>query len=336
MRHRLRDRANIGHSPPSRAANRPPRRGERKVRLSNKRAVAEEATLGRSRGESTSSAYSPEPEYEDTVQRLPCQDILFETAVLDECLGEGVEAAEEWWKDDERTEEAPFAALLQQLAGCVDLTVPVNHSSSHAEDRCSNEAGFCNMATSPDSSNLAASLDSSNMADHSLRRGRDSCCTGNKNALAARLNRLRKKEYVAGLENQVTRLSEENRDLQRERVVLSARVRVLEEESRYLRAVLANDSALSKILGRLTGLGGTRLSTSLFREPRVACGDHDYALPRTRQESEEEAPPGGGVCLHVDQDKVSVEFCAVCARKAYSADKIFSFRSFLALLHCRS
>ncbi|XP_063287544.1 CREB/ATF bZIP transcription factor [Pelobates fuscus] len=175
----------------------------------------------------------------------------------------------------------------------------------------------------------SASVDSDKMAPTAtptFPRNR-SRCQGNKNALAARLNRLRKKEYVSGLESSVARLTGENQQLQRERQALGARVRELEQEARYLRAVLANDSSLSQLLGRLTGLGGVRLSTSLFLDPATSGGDHDYALPGFRQDLDQarEAGEGAhpcGVCLHVDREKVSVEFCASCARKAVSATKM--------------
>ncbi|KAE8627859.1 hypothetical protein XENTR_v10007189 [Xenopus tropicalis] len=215
------------------------------------------------------------------------------------------EGAAHWWHQHEVLgEEEQFAELFQQLVGSVDLTGTIDSSTPQADSK---------------------------MAATSGRKAKGRC-PDNKNAVAARLNRLRKKEYVRGLENQVTRLSEENKSLQYERKSLCSRVRDLEGEVHYLRAVLANDSALSLVLSRLTGLGGTRLSTSLFSEPHGSGGDHDYALPLTTGRSEQEANEGGGVCLHVDRDKLSVEFCAVCARSASSAGKMW----FLAFLCSRS
>uniref|UniRef100_A0A4W5RS34 CREB/ATF bZIP transcription factor n=1 Tax=Hucho hucho TaxID=62062 RepID=A0A4W5RS34_9TELE len=69
----------------------------------------------------------------------------------------------------------------------------------------------------------------------------------NKNAIAARMNRLKKKEYVNGLENKVGSLSSENHILKQENVQLNKRVEELEDESRYLRAVLANESMLAQL-----------------------------------------------------------------------------------------
>ncbi|KAG5843858.1 hypothetical protein ANANG_G00155350 [Anguilla anguilla] len=142
----------------------------------------------------------------------------------------------------------------------------------------------------------------------------------NKNAIAARMNRLRKKEYVNGLENKVTSLAAENRNLRQENEHLNKRVEDLEDEARYLRAVLANESSLGQLLSRLSGVNGMKVSTSLFQEPNK--NDHDYALPRKKVKIEENET-SGGVCLHVDKNHVSVEFCTKCAESASTALKIF-------------
>uniref|UniRef100_A0A8C4S7Z7 X-box-binding protein 1 n=1 Tax=Erpetoichthys calabaricus TaxID=27687 RepID=A0A8C4S7Z7_ERPCA len=149
----------------------------------------------------------------------------------------------------------------------------------------------------------------------------------NRNAIAARMNRLKKKEYVQGLESRVARLSTENQELREENTHLNKRVESLEDETRYLRAVLSNDSVLAQLLGRLTGVNGVKLSTSLFRE--CVESDHDYTRPMRS-----EMPEGdlGGVCLHVDKNHVSVEFCSKCAHSAGSSFKIFFLGDCSAIL----
>ncbi|XP_039656623.1 CREB/ATF bZIP transcription factor isoform X1 [Perca fluviatilis] len=142
----------------------------------------------------------------------------------------------------------------------------------------------------------------------------------NKNAIAARLNRLRKKEYVDSLEKKVGVLSSENNVLKQENSQLTKRVEELEDETRYLRAVLANESMLAQLLSRLSGVNGMKLSSSLFQGPH--SNDHDYALPRKRVKVEEKET-AGGVCLHVDKNHVSVEFCTKCAESASTSLKIF-------------
>lgn len=141
----------------------------------------------------------------------------------------------------------------------------------------------------------------------------------NKNAIAARLNRLRKKEYVTSLEKKVGVLSTENVALKQENSQLTKRVEELEDETRYLRAVLANESMLAQLLSRLSGVNGMKLSSSLFQGPDP--NDHDYALPRKRVKVEEKET-SGGVCLHVDKNHVSVEFCTKCAESASTSLKM--------------
>lgn len=141
----------------------------------------------------------------------------------------------------------------------------------------------------------------------------------NKNAIAARMNRLKKKEYVNSLERQVGVVSSENTVLKRENSQLTKRVEELEDETRYLRAVLANESMLAQLLSRLSGVNGMKLSSSLFQGP--GSNDHDYALPRKRVKVAEKET-SGGVCLHVDKNHVSVEFCTKCAESASTALKM--------------
>ncbi|KAL0994567.1 hypothetical protein UPYG_G00124110 [Umbra pygmaea] len=66
------------------------------------------------------------------------------------------------------------------------------------------------------------------------RKWRDdpSGCMNNKNAIAARMNRLKKKEYVNGLEKKVGSLSSENHILKQENIHLNKRVDELEDETR--------------------------------------------------------------------------------------------------------
>ncbi|KAM5181962.1 CREB/ATF bZIP transcription factor [Mantella aurantiaca] len=235
-----------------------------------------------------------------SAEAAACRDEESLISDLTELLRAEGEAAAWWTEDGERPVESSLADLLQELA---------------ASDEGDAAAVCCRRPDSPPAEAASATPNMASSAGHRAAAARGD----NRNALAARLNRLRKKEYVSGLEGKVARLSEDNQRLERERRDLAERVRQLEEESRYLRAVLANDSALSHLLGRLTGLGGVKLSTSLFsaEKPR----EHDYALP-----AEEREPPGGGggggVCLHVDQEKVSVEFCPACSRSAASTAKM--------------
>ncbi|XP_061910183.1 CREB/ATF bZIP transcription factor [Entelurus aequoreus] len=59
-----------------------------------------------------------------------------------------------------------------------------------------------------------------------------SFAVGNKNAIAARLNRLKKKEYINSLEKKVGMMSTENNTLKVENSQLTKRVEELEDETR--------------------------------------------------------------------------------------------------------
>ncbi|XP_074839695.1 CREB/ATF bZIP transcription factor [Carettochelys insculpta] len=229
-------------------------------------------------------------------------------------LGEVAPAAEELVE-----QEDPFAGL--ELGDLLEAAQP------HWDLDVELSGCFCGQWDEPESAPGAAGR----------RRGGASsggAAAGNrlKAAAAARLNRLKKKQYVLGLESRLQGLAAENRQLRDRNRGLSRRLRDLERETSYLRAVLANQSALGQLLSRLAGAGGLRLRTSLFRDtdpPQAGeSSDHDYALPSQEAgelEAEERAA-SGGICLHLDRDQLSVEFCSVCARRASASFKIFFFR----------
>lgn len=176
-------------------------------------------------------------------------------------------------------------------------------------------AGFA-VAKDPGQASTASSPERMSSRFKLKNGAKQPSSVSNKNAIAARLNRLKKKEYVSSLERKVSVLSTENGGLRQENCELSKRVEELEDETRYLRAVLANESMLAQLLSRLSGVNGMKLSSSLFQGHD--SNEHDYALTRKRVRVEEKET-SGGVCLHVDKNHVSLEFCTKCAERAGSA-----------------
>uniref|UniRef100_A0A8C4Q3G9 X-box-binding protein 1 n=1 Tax=Eptatretus burgeri TaxID=7764 RepID=A0A8C4Q3G9_EPTBU len=176
------------------------------------------------------------------------------------------------------------------------------------------------------------------------RRRRRKLQKNRKNAIAARLNRQRKKRYVEGLEVQVGDLEHEKQQLQNECEHLEGRVKQLEGEVVYLRSVLSNDSALAGLLNLVTCAGRTGLlKTHTSPRTNSLAAEHDYAgcgenkmsfraecvdtvleraerngsrYPLTESETPKNGVSVGGLCLHVDRGLVSVELCAVCAQQA--------------------
>ncbi|XP_062870137.1 CREB/ATF bZIP transcription factor [Trichomycterus rosablanca] len=181
------------------------------------------------------------------------------------------------------------------------------------------DAGLQDLGLSAEKTDVSAVTLSNSRASTRRQKLQDLSGNINKNALAARLNRLKKKEYLTGLEQSVGSLTSENQLLKQENISLTKRVEELENETRYLRAVLANESTLAQLLSRLSGVNGMKLSTSLFQKSNE--NDHDYAMPRKKVKVEDKAA-AGGVCLHVDTGHVSVEFCTRCAESASASIKM--------------
>ena len=132
-----------------------------------------------------------------------------------------------------------------------------------------------------------------------------------KNAIIAKLNREKKKLHISCLEEQNRVLSEENGSLKRKLEKTEKSHELLEEEVIYLKSVIANQSTLSDLLKSINP-SSLNLTTSFNL-------DHDYEGSIKRSRSD--VAPTGGVCLHVANQQVSMEFCAKCAQMANGAKR---------------
>ena len=144
------------------------------------------------------------------------------------------------------------------------------------------------------------------------------CGQTKRNALNAKINRERKKVYMQKLENDVDELRSENADLTISVKSYRKKCGKLLNEVEYLRAVLRNDSALSSILKNVGSsslnmkYGNSELEPNCKAsdpKKRLASSflDHDYESKRSKS----------GVCLHVvNNNQVSIEFCAECSTNA--------------------
>ena len=141
----------------------------------------------------------------------------------------------------------------------------------------------------------------------------------NKNAQQARINRQRKKAYIQGLESKLADMHKENAIMKSETLHLRRDKRSLENEVLYLKRVLSNDSALANLLRNIDSDGVTLSKSFENQRKRSLALDHDYGRPTSkcrRSESANDNPvkqATGGVCLHVDTGRVSLEFCSKCA-----------------------
>lgn len=126
-----------------------------------------------------------------------------------------------------------------------------------------------------------------------------------KNAIAARENRLKKKQYVEGLEKKNKELEKTKKIMQDKTEEQAERISDLEREVEYLKNVLHNQSALSSLLGSLDPDTSVRLSIAGQGGKRRRGGGSKEVIPMSK-----------GVCLHVDGQTASLEFCSLCAMKA--------------------
>ena len=137
-----------------------------------------------------------------------------------------------------------------------------------------------------------------------------------KNAIAARLNRQKKKDYVKGLETQVSSLQSENRKLRVNHSKLEETVGRLQTEVEYLKNVLANQSTLSRLLQNIPDVSNVRLTKTFPAGKRKSETDKDFeslwGVKRKRLDGV------AGVCLHVVNETASLEFCAECSQRASS------------------
>ncbi|KAK3754454.1 hypothetical protein RRG08_021041 [Elysia crispata] len=122
----------------------------------------------------------------------------------------------------------------------------------------------CNTSSSKQKPAILVVADSS--VSSSGKRGPPGGDPYSKNAIAARDNRLKKKKYIADLENTVLQLKSENDELVKEAVIRRKSVAILQQEVRYLKGVIANQSTLSALLKSVSQTPGINLASS-FSQP---------------------------------------------------------------------
>ena len=209
----------------------------------------------------------------------------------------------------------------------------------------------------------------------------DEDCDGmslSKNALLARENRLKKKRYINGLEENLSEAKKENESLVEKLKEKDAAIEKLQKEIQYFKSILANVNEISGLIKTIKQESSIPLTTSLAQTPcslkrsapdlphgnaikkyRTSEGtnnsssflfddDSDDWMPRSPpcttqldpesldvlsnfseedinlfgdntpipESSRLEASAKAGVCLHVYDKKLSLEFCVTCATRA--------------------
>lgn len=169
----------------------------------------------------------------------------------------------------------------------------------------------------------------------SRQREGDKCMT--KNAIMARENRQKKKEQFREMAERLDYLEEEVEQVRHENACQkSANVKLVEEVT-YLRAVLRNSPEISALIQSIRKTPGikdlrTSLGTSLRSKPKKVQ-DENQTPPASSTAASSSTTgksrlnnllylkPGekSGVCLHVVNGAVSLEFCASCSAAATRA-----------------
>lgn len=212
-----------------------------------------------------------------------------------------------------------------------------------------------NHSVSPTFSAFVSELPHKDSDSASLQEKNEHLCM-NKNAVAARHNRQKKKHYMKTLEQKCETLSSKNFALKAMVESKDKQLKSMAQEIEYLRNVLANQTGLSALLKNIQQTSGLNFGTSFTLKDSVTSQmcrkrsveqDHSSAesclnsakrqMTDNHASSESssqafEGPPtpcaspepktSGGVCLHVSNNNVSLEFCAACASSAAEVWKV--------------
>ena len=132
-----------------------------------------------------------------------------------------------------------------------------------------------------------------------------------KNAEMARLNRQRKKRYIAKLESEVKDLNKQNSKLSQIKSQQESKIDSLENEVEYLMSVIRNQTMLSSVLKAVSSAPGVHLNI-LGKSKKLSERLPGKRMMVDKIEDEENSKYSGGVCVHVSDNKVSLEFCSTC------------------------
>lgn len=199
-----------------------------------------------------------------------------------------------------------------------------------------------------------SSCDDSDSEDYDTGKKQGKCLS--RNAIIARNNRIKKKNYITNLEKDVLQYKTECSNMKGTLAMQTKMIQTLRNEVQYLKNVLANSKEISLILKTVKDSTGLRTITSLKPNIKSEPADDDIllkkdidlnsaALPMDDDDDYLMSNGAGnltelfddsgssfsdllntaeltcnvGVCLHVAQQRVSLEFCSLCNSKAASA-----------------
>ncbi|KAK3883937.1 hypothetical protein Pcinc_011759 [Petrolisthes cinctipes] len=195
---------------------------------------------------------------------------------------------------------SPASPRVQQQQTVPEIAVPV--SSEVEETRTS--VPFRSLRTRESSeAESSDSTDLQTVRGHNAKRKAYELGPQNdpqmercrQNAINARRNREEKKAHMMELERKVESISQERDELAGENESLREAKEKLEQQVKHLNNVLRNQSKLSSLLEKL---GPASVMVDVTAS---ACGEEIVS---------------SGMCLHVDGDEATIEYCSLCAKKA--------------------
>lgn len=149
-----------------------------------------------------------------------------------------------------------------------------------------------------------------------------------RNAVAARENRQKKKEYISKLEASYDQVRKEYSSLKKDYGEMSTNCSELQDRVAYLEAIIANSGPLASLIKTVqTAPGFKQVTASIGGNPRSAPeSSHNTRKRKINDENAEELvarksargakPPNPGICLHVADGSMSVEFCQHCSARS--------------------
>lgn len=166
--------------------------------------------------------------------------------------------------------------------------------------------------------------------------------SNSKNAIAARENREKKKQYVQGIEESNEKLRRENKKMKEDLNVKTMSIEQLSAEVTYLRGILSNVDEISALIRSVRRAPGiTSVTTSLgsnlrtrnrnsnntahnenlrpsstvaSSSPMSVSGKQALGPSSSISSSNSNASTNPGVCFHIRNGAVSLEFCSQCSR----------------------
>ena len=183
--------------------------------------------------------------------------------------------------------------------------------NNNDEDNNQKENVITLNTTLPDEKNKDGDID--NLARKKL------LLRNKKNAEMAKANRQKKKDYVQNLENKVRQLTESNDKFKQERDKLLSLVKNKDEEVNYLKNILANNTAISQMLGTISHI-------PIVKKIRLSaeCSPQDDHWSESSSSTISDHSPhvttSAGICLHFKpSNHISLEYCATCSLSSQMA-----------------